>query len=1032
MKKRFFKNIHFPELFSRWFNKKRKVEKSSGEPQEKAAETKKKKRRKKHSSYAFGVFLLRSTLWTFLLLFLTFTLLYCSIVLYWEKHGIPEIVLRKAENIFLEHSLLLEVEKARTLFPFGVEAYGVRLAPVKKYTGVEFAAEHCRLELSLALLLKKVSFPFLIDIKNSRAKLPVYPELAQGEGAEDLIEISRLFMKIRGEKGFIHVQEMKGETPGGSFEFSGTVNNFLHTLAAEFGHDVTRRLWEKKDSERLSGLDYCTLVRHIPEELRKYAGLSARILRHEKVDDKNMLPFSWHMTKGKYFLKTDFHIDLYDLTASKADTLLLLPESKVNGEFLTLKLEKGEYRFTLEKGILSLQECSIAVGKGEFLSVAGKYDLINKQISATAKGKVALHRSLPFLSAQQRKIGKKWEKELRASEDKKVNFTSRLTHYSLKNNAYELFLDLELPELELEKIRLEKSSCSIHLTPEKIEGKGKLPAFSCSPLPGKKLAEKDAGTLSYSFRYFPEDFQASCKGKIPFEFLENCLQDKEKLLLQWKEENKWIRFSGKIKKNKALQNKLQAELNLSFPEFSIFGGGKVNSLTAETVLTNDCVTIKKLQGILADSFRFSLKGKLLPFRKKLLLTFQGNGSPEDMLKEIAPSYRKILESELQEIVFPKKGALSEFSAQLYMDYGKKPSLWFLDGNIVLSDFQYRKIPFKYFATRFFLDSEGKLALPGAVLETAQGRAVLNGIYEEKRLPAAKASQGLFAGNGRLVFDLESTMNGNDILKCLYPQWKSDFLDFPYPVKVDAAGSIDYKNDAHTSFTASISNGRCYWKKAALSNIDCNIYYANERLLIPNASAVSCNGNLALNYSFDFNEKRENGRIELKLKNADFSRLMKGMEADLKQLKGLEANCSGTLSADLAFDKNDQLLLYGKGEASIKGEDMWHIPVLGELLKTLGKAWQTKALGTITQFDMQFSLDKTLFRIEQGSSNGSVVALRTDGYYDWLTEEFDFHIQSELLKGTLPFAAMSKVLTPVSWILRRRFHGKGSQINWGEK
>ena len=159
--------------------------------------------------------------------------------------------------------------------------------------------------------------------------------------------------------------------------------------------------------------------------------------------------------------------------------------------------------------------------------------------------------------------------------------------------------------------------------------------------------------------------------------------------------------------------------------------------------------------------------------------------------------------------------------------------------------------------------------------------------------------------------------------------------------------------------------------------------------------------------------------------------MKGMGAELKQLKGVKANCSGEMKATVALDKEENLLLFGKGSADIAGEDMWHIPVLGELLKILGKAWHTQALGTITKFDMAFSLEGTTFRIDRGSSNGSVVAIRTDGSYDWVTRDVDFRIRSELLKGTLPFAAMSKVLSPVSWILQRRIRGKGDELKWGE-
>ena len=222
----------------------------------------------------------------------------------------------------------------------------------------------------------------------------------------------------------------------------------------------------------------------------------------------------------------------------------------------------------------------------------------------------------------------------------------------------------------------------------------------------------------------------------------------------------------------------------------------------------------------------------------------------------------------------------------------------------------------------------------------------------------------------------------------------------------------------------IDNGKCLWKKALLTDIDCTVQYAKELLSISNASARTCNGALKVDYHFDFRSNVEKGEIGIELKKADFNSLLKGMGAELKPLAGVAAETTGKLSAQLSFDEKDNLLLSGKGNAVITGEDMWHIPVLGELLKSLGKAWHTTALGTITRFDMDFSLDKTTFRIDNGSSNGSVVAIRTDGEYNWQNEEFDFRILSELLKGTLPFAAMSKVLSPVSWILQKRIRGKG--------
>ncbi|MBP5182847.1 MAG: hypothetical protein J6331_07470, partial [Lentisphaeria bacterium] len=490
-----------------------------------------------------------------------------------------------------------------------------------------------------------------------------------------------------------------------------------------------------------------------------------------------------------------------------------------------------------------------------------------------------------------------------------------------------------------------------------------------------------------------------------------------------------VAFSGEAAAKELPHGTPSGRIRFRFPEFSALGDVRVRKLEADLAVAPGKIRMERVEGTLENTLSFSLSGDILPSRRKTVFSLHSGGSPEETLKKLSPRYRKKLETLLQEISWPRPGALADLSAKIYVDWGKEPLFWFADGNVVLSDFRYRKIPFRYFATKFLLDSGKKLALSGAVVETADGKARLDGVYEEKG--NRNASGDFLSGDGQLIFELESTMNGNDVLRCLYPQWKSDFLNFPYPVNVDASGIIDYNDDASTVFTATVNNGKCLWKNAPITNIDCTMCYENEVLSIPRAVGQTCGGSLAVNYRFDFNKKREKGAIHLELRNAEFSRVMKGMGAELKQLKGVKANCSGEMKATVALDEKENLLLFGKGSAAISGEDMWHIPVLGELLKILGKAWHTQALGTITKFDMAFSLDGTSFRIDRGSSNGSVVAMRTEGSYDWATKAVDFRIRSELLKGTLPFAAMSRVLSPVSWILQKRIHGKGDELKWDE-
>ena len=963
--------------------------------------------------------MLLSCLWGVLLFFLLLVAVYCGLVLYWEKHGVPEKVLGAVERSFLAFDLKVKLGKTKALFPFGFETEDFSLAPVFPGTFPEVHAGRLRAEYSAKKLLRGVLFPFRLKLKKGRAVLPLFPELPGNEGAEDVIELTSFSLDVRWEKGLLRVTDFQGEGRGGRFAFHGTVNNFLHSVAASFGHTLTEFLWEKEPHEKENL--YVTWMRTIPSDLRGHLAVFSRALRQEE-GTGNVLPFTWKTAGDKVFLKAAFRADLYDFKACRMTAALFLPESRI-GNVFTLK--KHVRFFRLADGILEGKNSVVELGGKEkecSFSWEGAYDTERKLFRGKTQGKLPVSKLLPFLPEKWRNMLKE---NLAGLEKEKIGFSGTLERYQVGSGIYDARIEISLPETVLKGIRLSGSPLHIRMTPEGIRGEVK-DLFFAPETEGKTDGKK--GKLSFAFQGTNQKITGSFSGEMPFAFFEKSPLFSDLEIRRSGKEN-LISFSGEAGTENLSGGAPSGKIRFRFPEFSALGGVSVRNLAGRLGFTTESISVESLEGTLEDSLKFSCSGNIRCPDRKMSLSLHSGGSPEKTLKKLSPRYRKKLETLLNEISWPKEGALADLFAKVYVDYGKKPFFWFADGNVVLSDFRYRKIPFRYFATKFLLDSGKKLALSGTVLETSDGKALLNGLYEEKR---GNGNSGDFlSGDGRLVFELESTMNGNDILRCLYPQWKSDFLNFPHPVKVDASGVIDYKDDGATVFTATVNNGKCLWKSAPITNVDCTMHYANEVLSIPRAVGQTCGGSIAVNYHFDFNKKREKGAIRLELKNAEFARVMKGMGAELKQLKGVKANCSGEMKASVTLDKKENLLLFGKGSADIAGEDMWHIPVLGELLKILGKAWHTQALGTITKFDMAFSLEGTTFRIDRGSSNGSVVAIRTDGSYDWATKDVDFRIRSELLKGTLPFAAMSKVLSPVSWILQKRIRGKGDELKWGE-
>ena len=185
----------------------------------------------------------------------------------------------------------------------------------------------------------------------------------------------------------------------------------------------------------------------------------------------------------------------------------------------------------------------------------------------------------------------------------------------------------------------------------------------------------------------------------------------------------------------------------------------------------------------------------------------------------------------------------------------------------------------------------------------------------------------------------------------------------------------------------------------------------------------------MDYEFDFNTKR--GQIDAKLKGALLSSVLREFHIDMPNASRTNALVSAAMNAGLYYNAEDLLQMDGAGDLQIKGSDLWSVPVLGELLKILGKAWNTNNLGSITEVNGEFKLRGDELATTSLKSDGSVVALNANGVYHWNTNEFDFRVRAELLKGTLPFETLSTVLTPISWILERRIQGKLDSYKWQE-
>ena len=115
---------------------------------------------------------------------------------------------------------------------------------------------------------------------------------------------------------------------------------------------------------------------------------------------------------------------------------------------------------------------------------------------------------------------------------------------------------------------------------------------------------------------------------------------------------------------------------------------------------------------------------------------------------------------------------------------------------------------------------------------------------------------------------------------------------------------------------------------------------------------------------------------------------------------------------------------GKGKLDLNGDDLWNIPIMKDFLKYTTNAWSMLGNGVgITRISSEILFQNDRAVIDQVKANGNFVSMDADREFLWNTGEYDVTVYAELLKSALPFEIASKILRPVSLMLKKNFKGK---------
>jgi hypothetical protein len=489
-----------------------------------------------------------------------------------------------------------------------------------------------------------------------------------------------------------------------------------------------------------------------------------------------------------------------------------------------------------------------------------------------------------------------------------------------------------------------------------------------------------------------------------------------------------MRFSGSAQKmtDKDFEGKIQA----SAPFLKVRDLNFKN-LKAEIEFSDKTVKAENVSANLNNSAEISGGISFLIKENIFLANILCRGAPREILNLLEKGQKKALDTFLKDIKWPKKNSLTESNLDLFYQWKDNP-FYFLSGNIVMTDFEYKNIPFNYGASRFYIDSDNLVIMPGIALESPEGQALIGFAYDG-RDKSSWSQESPYLTNfktpkGQLIFALESALTGNNLLKCLYQPWQSEYLDFNQSIKVIADGIIDFKDEDKTVFSATLQNGKCEWNKLPVVNIDAKLLYKKRFLEMKKATAEICGGNLNIDYDFDF--KNKTGDIKLDLRSANLTRLLKHVKWESVISKSeKEGLLSGKVDAKIAYDKNDELLMNGKGLLKISKGDLWSIPFFGGLLDIIGRAWSVKALGNVSELNCDFILKDDKFISKSIQSNGNILSLTANGEYSWHTNKYEFDVNIEPLKHALPFKARPYFLKPVTWLLEAKVSGKGRNMKW---
>ncbi|HBC87768.1 MAG TPA: hypothetical protein DCZ94_12505 [Lentisphaeria bacterium] len=939
-----------------------------------SSEPKKKMRHKKKRILFYSLSLLIG-------LFLVFDI-YC------ETKGLPSFLERRIERKFLEKGMIIKIRNARVGIFHGINLDRVTVMESQFSSWELLKADSIR--LSFPLSFKGFSID-RFSIHNGNFNLPVFPETG-AEGLSDVLNFRNIEADIRRAGNDLEIKYATTSLNGFLLNITGNLKGvfvngvfvFLGAVGLD-GKAIT-------PSSSLSAL---------PLNARTYFYNELKNLQKKKFASMPLL---------------QLHIDLNakDIYTSSMECKIKIPSFKLRN----YAVDEISGNISLKDKSLRLDNFSFNLGKSGQLKAAGSLDLTTLKFKGSLDGRI--DPSKYIYSAD----GDALNDILIPEGLSDVEIT--VGNYSVMSYSGDIRASLSVPRATLYKVAVRNMRLNATVSFDESER-------TLIHIDKTRLSFDEGESLEFSgeFDYKAKKLSGDMSGRLMPGKLLAALDEKTRASITpvIKLGNEPFTFKGHIEKLSPEFKDAILSVNLGLPSLQVYDAS-FKDISAVFSLNGRTIKATGIDGSTPEGNKIDGEMEYCIPDDHLFASLHSTGNPAFVHKTMFGAARKAVEDIYNSFKWPEKNESVEMTARMNLFMKAKP-FFNLAGTVVASDFQYNGVHFDYGACSYYTDTDYLSVVQKIVLQQEKNSALVSLVYDnrpadEEIFPDSDIFTKLEKNTDKLYFELESTLPGNSILKCIIPGWNSSQLNISGRSPLKLNGMIDFTNDDNTYFTSKLTEAQGEWAGIPLSNATASISMKKQVLEIKDLTAKVFNGDLA--FSYDYNLKTNTGKMAISVDDAEFAPLVKNLgytEYTSQKIGSL----SGETQADLSYNEKDELLMNGKGKISLKDANIWDIPMLNGFTDMLGKSVISSDWGEISNADCNFTLEKDHFNSDSIQTDGNAIALSASGKYYWSTSESDFKVRAKMFKNVLPFELVAKLMDPLSWALEARLRGKGKDLKW---